>query len=536
MLYGKNSVTAEQSQTPDRTIGLVFGFHEYTLPVVATLLLFATGCGGGAPVPVDNDRDKGSQASREVSEDNRQPQPPITTDNENEVPEQPGNASALDTAWEEVKQKQEDGSSTQVVTTARLPFREVKEPKHDDGALAKEGIRRLDGKYITVYTDLPSSPGVDELPKVFDAAVPQWVEYFEVDGKDYADWHMTGYIIKDKDLFQRTGLLSRKLPNFENGYQVKREFWLFDQSSDYYRRHLFLHEGTHAFMWSMLGGWCAPWYGEGMAEYFGTHRWTEGKLTMRYFPANRDESPYWGRVKLLRDANVGGEAKSLLEVMNYSETAHLDVEPYAWCWAAAMLLDTHPEYQKAFRELRGRRSANGPGGEPWLYEELEGKWPELSDRWWEFIRHIDYGYDLARADIRFTEAGPLPAEGATVSITANLGWLSTGLLLEKGKKYKIEAAGRYLVAQEPEPWPSEPGGVTIEYYNGRPLGLLLGSVRGESSSGGATSGLSSEEPISLGLGRIISPERSGVLFLKVNDSPSSLSDNSGSLKVRVSPE
>ena len=51
-----------------------------------------------------------------------------------------------------------------------------------------------------------------------------------------------------------------------------REFWLFDQPTDYYVRHLLLHEGTHVFMVSFLGG-CGPgWYMEGTAELLGTHR------------------------------------------------------------------------------------------------------------------------------------------------------------------------------------------------------------------------------------------------------------------------
>ena len=47
------------------------------------------------------------------------------------------------------------------------------------------------------------------------------------------------------------------------------ELWLHDQPTAYYRRHLLLHEGTHVFMASFLGG-CGPgWYMEGTAELFG---------------------------------------------------------------------------------------------------------------------------------------------------------------------------------------------------------------------------------------------------------------------------
>ena len=42
--------------------------------------------------------------------------------------------------------------------------------------------------------------------------------------------------------------------DFPTGYCNGWEFWLLDQTSDYYRRHLMLHEGTHGFMITQLGG------------------------------------------------------------------------------------------------------------------------------------------------------------------------------------------------------------------------------------------------------------------------------------------
>ena len=49
-------------------------------------------------------------------------------------------------------------------------------PQHDVARLADAGIRRLTGKHLTLYTDLPTQREVDELPEVFDRAVPQWCE------------------------------------------------------------------------------------------------------------------------------------------------------------------------------------------------------------------------------------------------------------------------------------------------------------------------------------------------------------------------
>ena len=63
---------------------------------------------------------------------------------------------------------------------------------------------------------------------------------------------------------------------FLHGLSTGSDLWLYDQPSAYYRRHLLLHEGTHAFMGKFLGG-CGPgWYMEGTAELFGTHRMGAG--------------------------------------------------------------------------------------------------------------------------------------------------------------------------------------------------------------------------------------------------------------------
>ena len=93
--------------------------------------------------------------------------------------------------------------------------------------------------------------------------------------------------------------------------------WLYEQPSDYYRRHLLLHEGTHGFMNTVLGG-CGPlWYMEGIAEYLATHRWKDGRLTLGYMPRSRDEVPQWGRIRLIQDAVAEGRAPALKKVIEF---------------------------------------------------------------------------------------------------------------------------------------------------------------------------------------------------------------------------
>src|SRR5207237_7879020 len=110
------------------------------------------------------------------------------------------------------------------------------------------------------------SPAVDELPAVFDAAIPQWVAYFGVEKTLWPDWRMNGFLIVDKERFRRAGVLPETLPEFSHGYSYGYELWMNEQPSDYYRRHLLLHEGTHGFMNTVLGSCGPPWYMEGTAE------------------------------------------------------------------------------------------------------------------------------------------------------------------------------------------------------------------------------------------------------------------------------
>ena len=225
-------------------------------------------------------------------------------------------------------------------------------PRLDEGRIRAAGIRRLEGKHITLYTDLPAAKDVDELPRVFDAAVPLWCGYFGIDPAKAAQWKLVGSVMKEKEPYVATELYPASLPDFPHGYSMGSQVWVYEQPSDYYRRHLLLHEGTHAFMARWLGGGGPPWYMEGMAELLGTHQWSGSKLTLGVMPKTREEVPYWGRVKIVKDDMAAGKGKSLQEIMQYDSRAHLQVEAYGWCWAAAAFLDQHPLTQAAFRELK----------------------------------------------------------------------------------------------------------------------------------------------------------------------------------------
>jgi hypothetical protein len=69
--------------------------------------------------------------------------------------------------------------------------------------------------------------------------------------------------------------------------------------------------------------------------------------------------------------------------------------------------------------------------------------------------------------------------------------------------------------------------VTIEYHDGRPLGMLLGAIDGRAA------GATLAEAFAVGTEATITPAASGVLYLRTNDSPARLDDNRGSVTVTI---
>lgn len=410
-------------------------------------------------------------------------------------------------------------------------LRDISRLKVDEQQVAQAGIRKLAGKRIAFYTDLPSGNEIDALPEIFDQAFPQWREYFGVAAEASAEWRALGCLMKDRERFRRAGLLPPDVPDFPNGYARNFEFWLFDQPTDYYRRHLFLHEGTHVFMITQLGAMGPPWFGEGLAELLGLHRWRDGRLTLGYLPLSREETPLWGRIRIIQDAVAARRALRWQDVLAYDYHAHRQTEPYAWCWAAATLLERQPRYRARFHELFKHATDDDASFSARVERLFAPDWQAICEEWQLLVANMEYGYDVPRSAVDFAAGRPLPPGGARLRVAADRGWQNTGVRLEAGRTYRLTAAGRCTLAQTPRPWSCEPNGVSIRYYRGQPLGLLLAAVRSDQPAPGATTGLL--RPWSIGLGAALQPSESGTLFLKLNDSPAELADNQGAYQVRI---
>ncbi len=395
-------------------------------------------------------------------------------------------------------------------------------------------LRRIDGRYVTLLTDLPAAPAVDELARVFDQAVPQWADYFRVPVPNDRAWQVRGFLIRDRSRFQQQGLLPADLPPFLHGYQRGNDFWVLEQPSEYFLRHLVLHEGTHAFMRANLGGAGPPWYMEGIAELLATHRWSEERLTLNVLPQRREEVPYWGRIKLIQDAVARGEILGLGEILQLDPIRFRQVEPYAWTWAAATFFDRHPRWRTAFRRLPSevQRPERQFTGDFWRALQKERAAEQLREGWQLFVHHLDYGYDPAEDEVLYRPAG-VWRPGEPIVIRTDLGWQATGAMLQAGSAYRIRAEGRYQLGKEPQIWWCEPGGVTLEYHAGLPLGMLVAAIHRPMDSQTRSALL---DPRPIGAECRLVPEESGQLFLQINDRPGRRDDNEGQVRVWIEPE
>jgi len=497
------------------------------------LTLTVCGCGDGKP-----DSDAVSQsaapASQPIVQQPRLPRPGAGVEpyEDEKPPRKPNRRSLADLLEED---NGDIGENSHKETPAGVPQeRAEKNPpiKHDDAALAAAGIRKLVGKHFTLYTDLPSSPTVDELPKVVDLAVPQWAAYFHIPDAKTQKFHLTGYLMRSGERFKRNGLLPPSLPQFLHGLQRGQQIWMREQPSDYYRRHLVLHEAIHGFMNSLAGGSGAAWYAEGMAELLATHRWQEGVLTILVVPKTKQDVPYWGRIKIIQDRLAAKEGYSLGGILSFGPGAHLVVDAYAWSWAATLFFEQHPQHADTFHQMQEHASIRSMRFSNMLIDQLGTDWPQVSLQWQLFSRDIEYGQDVARSYTLIEPGVALKSGQASVSVEAARSWQSSGIELEAGKTYLIRASGRYQLADEPKIWWCEPGGVTIRYHRGHPLGMLLGVICNDRATDPEEATLSKVIPI--GLGIQVTPGQSGTLYLRINESSADWGDNKGSLKVQIS--
>lgn len=394
------------------------------------------------------------------------------------------------------------------------------------------GFQRLKGKYIDVVTDLPLDDELRALPTVFDLAMPQWCQEFEMELDEVADWHVEAFVMLRRDEFQKAGFIPSILPQFPHGFQYGNQLWVVEQPSPYYRRHLLLHEGTHWFMNRKYSDHGPPWLMEGTAEWLGTHRWDGKNLAMGIIPKTKSEVEYWGRISLIQQQLTDGVAPSLEEILRYDGKAHQDVDAYAWSWAAVIFLKNHPDTSQAFAELlKQKKMTSDQTITRALFRKLQGQWPQIRREWNAMLTELEYGYDPGRGMLAMTRLPkPIGDSSVTLQLAVDRSWQTPGVSVAEGDTISITSAGEYSVCDKPKPWRCQAAGVTLEYYRNEPLGKLMMTIANSLDNEQFSQPI---EVITVGEQLEYTAKQTGELHFRINESNGGLGDNAGSVTLSI---
>lgn len=510
------------------------------LPLSLSFLMFTIGCGTEKP----SKSKSGERATAAKSTANQGANAKTASDNKS----QPNTiASKSKSATQPIDSKTPSSNKTaaQNPTTPfvkpppKPPIQQVyrpndDRPKHDDARLASFGVRRFESKRLVLYTDIPAEVAKG-LIGVVDPLYPAWLDYFGPlpPARDGSEFQVTGYIMTDRDKFKRLGLIPGDLRPFINGRHRRYEFWMLDQKTDYYRRHLILHEATHCFMTILEHESNVPevWYLEGMAELFATHQFDEsGKAHFRVMPKDKTKFRGLGRIRIVQDAVAEDRAFTLSRVLSMRSTEFLKNEPYAWSWAICQFFDKHPRYRERFEQL-GRFTSRRAFQQA-FQERFGAELPTIDTEWRLFVLSLDDGHDIARAAIEFKPGQTLNASLPTIdsAVAADRGWQTSGVMVEKGRTYSITASGRITLADKPKPWVCEPQGITFRYFDGQPLGRVIACIHANDASGLG----SMLKTIPIGRFAKFTAPTTGTLYLRANDAWNDLANNRGKFTVTVS--
>jgi hypothetical protein len=404
-------------------------------------------------------------------------------------------------------------------------------------SLQEHGISRYSSKRFILYTDIDEEVA-QTIPPMVDQLYETLVEYFGElhPNREETEFRVTGYLMRDRNSFTESKLLPEDLPGFSHGRHLGTEFWMNDQKEDYYRRHLLFHEFTHCFMTIMPGMEAPGSYLEGMAELFGTHRLVkfEGAVQclFRVFPDGHEYFKGFGRIEMIQKDLKEGTFLSISDVQNLPLKKFSRNENYAWSWAYCYFLSHHRAYQKQF-QLFGQYHVRTVGSKTIMDQFVSPDRQKLETEWKFFVHDLCYGYQLKPTFIGFRPGNDLKADEnkGKIKIEANRGWQSGGIRVTSGNSYHVSAKGKFKLSDDPKPWLSEPQGVSIAYFRGKPLGLLWATIIDDSLK---EDEIQTAFPmIPVGNEHQFQAKMNGTLYFRINDYGDSLLDNSGTIEIDV---
>ena len=173
-----------------------------------------------------------------------------------------------------------------------------------------------------------------------------------------------------------------------------------------------------------------------MAEYFGTHRHREdGTIEFGVMPEKQSNYHGFGRVEMIQQEVNEGRALRLdgVTTLGTIEFSKSRSTPYAWSWAICLFLDSHPRYQKRFRELGNHLV--GDGFQVLANQSFAQDKALLSAEWDWFSTNLDYGWQIPQNAFQLhTGEASMLRTTQSIQVESRLGWQSTGLRIPAGRE------------------------------------------------------------------------------------------------------
>jgi len=419
-------------------------------------------------------------------------------------------------------------------------------PPLNPAALEAAGLRLLQSRHLVLVTDADPAD-VSDIPELTDSLFNALAKTLPPlkPAADGSDFQVTGFLMEAPERFQRAGLLPDENFIIRHGRHLGYRFWMRNQPSAYYRRHLLLHEFVHCWMMCEAGMRDIPplWFTEGLAEYLATHSITRpAPPRFGILPESITGFEGWGRITQLREqafGRTGFPAEQLTpadsgfvlqDVLLPTSNTFLSELKYAQAWALVWLLNSHPELRTRFAAVNQARS--GQDFQTAFTKIDKATLERLAVVWLLMLDCLEEDFDQQRSfpelNPRWTTWQPNTPD-TRLTVLANRSWQPTGISTDSNTRLIISATGRCSVHAQPRPWISEPDGITIEYVHSRPLGELTAI---------AVPRKATQPPRRTPVGRQARIELppDAELWLQINDHESSRAANSGEYEVSIRRE
>lgn len=413
-------------------------------------------------------------------------------------------------------------------------------PKLNPQALQAAGLRILHAKHLLLVTDAAETD-VKGLPELADALFDSLQQQLPPlrPAQNSTEFQVTGFLMDAPERFATAGLLPDSDFVIRHGRHLGYRFWMRNQPSAYYRRHLLLHEFIHCWMMCEAGMQDIPplWFTEGIAEYFATH--TINPAHFGILPAQRNGFEGWGRITLLREQAFGkpgypietvpsdASGLTLKHVLYPTDNQFISDLRYAQAWALVWLLRTHPELTRPFAATNRARS--GRDFQIALNTIDKATLERLTVVWLLILDSLEEGFDPKRS---FPELNPTwksirnGSPEINLQIAADRSWQPSGIHADTEITLDLSATGRCTVHDQPSAWLSEPQGITISYHRQRPLGELTAIVIPRNPTEPAR-----RTPV--GRTASITLPANSELWLQINDSEAARAENAGHYQVQI---